>query len=372
MKIAENTNLIIEGSAKIIYENIEKLSSKVPVFYNQNMRINRDFSIAIVKSLSEILGKKLDILDSMAATGIRGIRMLLEAEDAINKVVFVDIKKEAIENIKENLKLNEIDDNKVLIINSDCRKVMLDYKFDYIDIDPFGSPVGFIQPAVLSLKNKGIIGVTATDISALSGSKQKACYRKYNCIGIKTDFYLEFGIRVLAKYVIEEGLRFEIALKPIFSYYYLHHYRIFFIKSKRKRDVNNIIENIKYIYYCPKCYYKSLENETCLNCNTKTKLLGPIYIGSLWDDKFMEKIKEKIKNMHPETIETFEKIYIGDYKCKDIWYYYDIHRVAKYLKISKIPKIEEIIKKYNGFRTHFTPTGIKTKEYPKLNFSSNF
>ena len=368
MRTAENTrDVIVEGKAKILYseEFIKNLSSKIPIFYNPNMRINRDFSIAIIKSLSKILERKLDILDAMAATGIRGIRILLEAGEFVNEIVFTDTKKESIENIKENLKLNEINSNNVYIINSDCRKVMLDRKFDYIDIDPFGSPIGFIQPTIISLRNNGVIGVTATDISSLSGSKQKACYRKYSCIGIKTDFYLEFGIRNLARYVIEEGLKFDKALIPIFGYYYLHHYRIFFIKSKKRKDIDKVMEYIKHIYYCPKCHYKSIEKDECPNCNLRMKLLGPIYIGPLWEDKIMEYLKENITSMHTETIKTFEKIYNWDYKCKDIWYYYDIHKVSKYLKISKIPKLGDLIK-HGGCRTHFTPTGIKIKEYPKI------
>jgi N2,N2-dimethylguanosine tRNA methyltransferase len=92
----------------------------------------------------------------------------------------------------------------------------LKYKFDYIDIDPFGSPIGFVELLPKALKNNGIAGITATDISSLSGSKPKSCFRKYNTIGIKTDFYLEFGLRNLAKYIIIEGLKYDIALIPIF------------------------------------------------------------------------------------------------------------------------------------------------------------
>ena len=364
--------IIQEGLAKIFYEKswLDKLSSKVGVFYNPYMRINRDFTLLILKATSVIHQKKLKILDSMAATGIRSIRILKEIPEVVDEIVINDINPKAIEFIERNLKLNNIEKDRIKITNKDARILMLEYQnyFNYIDIDPFGSPVGFIQPAVLSLKNKGILGITATDVAALSGARPKACVRKYSCWGYKTDFYLEFGLRVLAKYVIEEGLRFEMALIPVFGYYFRHHYRIFFIKSKKKKDINYLIDKIKFIRFCKNCLFKSLEDKVCPLCRRELDMLGPIFIGPIYDNKFIDVMSDLIKELDiwGETKKIFMQIKEGDYAKKELWYYYDIHQLAKVQKISRLPKISEILEKYGAVRSHFSHTAVKSEEYIDL------
>jgi tRNA (guanine26-N2/guanine27-N2)-dimethyltransferase len=358
-----------EGKAIINYnpDFLKKLSSKLPVFYNPLMKINRDFTIIILKSYYNIIKKKFDILDCMAATGIRSIRILKEIPEVVNKIYINDIKKEAIENIKENLKINNLEnDERIIILNKDCREILLKYKFDYIDIDPFGSPIGFVELLPKALKNNGIAGITATDISSLSGSKPKSCFRKYNTIGIKTDFYLEFGLRNLAKYIIIEGLKYDIALIPIFSYYYNHHYRIFVKKSTKSKDINYLMENIKEIYYCKNCGYKSLENGKCKICNNDLIKLGPIYIGKLYDENILNNIKNNISllNLDKDERKIIDRILNCDSKL-DLWYYYDIRKISSFYK-NNLPKIEKILEINNGCRTHFTDYGIKTLYYPKI------
>lgn len=347
--------IIQEGKGKIFYPEdfLKKLSSKLPIFYNPNMKINRDFTIYILKAHYDIYKKKLDILDAMASTGIRSIRIIKEVPYLINTIVINDIKKETIENIKKNLEINEIKDG-FEIQNKDCRSLMYERKFDYIDIDPFGTPVSFIQPALISLRHKGILGVTATDISALSGSKREACYRKYNTIGDKTSFYLEFGLRNLIKFVILEAYKLDIYVRPIFGYYYLHHYRVFFIKERKK----DVINNIRKIYYCNVCGYANLEGGKCKICNNDMKELGPIYIGDIYDKEFLERIyKEEYDKKERKII---DRIYNCDSK-KKIWFYYDIRKLQSYYK-KPLPKIEYFIDKFNACRTHFSDYGIKTEE----------
>jgi len=357
--------IFFEGRAKMDIPEIV-LSKKSKVFYNPYMKINRDFTIIILKSFYDISGKKFEILDSMAATGIRSIRIFKEIPEVVKSLTIVDIRESSIDNIKENLKINEIEGD-IEILREDCRKVMYSRHFDYIDIDPFGSPVGFIQPAVFSLRNGGLLGVTATDISALSGSRKEACFRKYGVISFKTDFYLEFGIRVLSKYVIEEALRFDVALVPVFSYYYRHHYRIFFRKTKRSREIRYLIDNLGFVYYCRNCGYKSDEDERCKICGNKMERIGPIYKGNLYDELTLKYFDANRKNFSLDKDENtiIERILGCDSKM-NVWYYYDLGYIAKYLKIDRIPKMEKILEVNNACRTHFSNLGIKCYEYPNL------
>ena len=74
------------------------------VFYNPAMEMSRDLHVAFAKEL-EIEGI---VLDGLAASGIRGIRLILEA--GLN-VEFCDTSTLATNTIAENLKLNKIGSN---------------------------------------------------------------------------------------------------------------------------------------------------------------------------------------------------------------------------------------------------------------------
>ncbi len=364
--------MIKEGKALINYskEFFKNLSSKLPVFYNPLMKINRDFTIFVLYSYNKIFNKKIEIFDCMAGTGIRSIRIIKEIPQVVKNILINDIKKESYENIIENLKINNIEGDNILVSNKDCREILVSNKFDYIDIDPFGTPVGFVEYSLRSLRKGGLIGITATDVSALSGSKPNSCFRKYNTIGIKTDFYLEFGIRNLIKYVIVEGLKYEYAMIPVFGYYYKHHYRVFFFKSLKSKDIKYLQSNIKKIFYCPVCGYKSLEESFCKICNNKMIELGPIYIGNIYDEVYLKYIKEisleylNEKLIEKDEIKILDRIENCDSKY-NIWYYYDIRKLGRFYKKS-IPKIDKILKENNGCRTHYTDYGIKSYSYPKI------
>ena len=100
--------------------------------------------------------------------------------------------------------------------------------FHYVDIDPFGSPVPYLESGILPVARRGILAITATDTSVLSGTYPNTCIRRYTSTPLlSAEFYHEVGIRILIKKAIEEGAKLDYALRPIFSYSYRHYFRPF-------------------------------------------------------------------------------------------------------------------------------------------------
>jgi tRNA G26 N,N-dimethylase Trm1 len=66
-------NKIKEGSC-VFYAPIGKISKKLPVFYNPDMKLNRDICVLLLKALPI----ELRIADILAGTGVRSIRLLKE------------------------------------------------------------------------------------------------------------------------------------------------------------------------------------------------------------------------------------------------------------------------------------------------------
>ena len=328
--------IITEESAKIKISNEKKISKKLPVFYNPVMKLNRDVSILVLNSISN---KDMQLALPLAGSGIRGIRFLQELNKGkIKNISMNDYKTD----IKNNLKLNKISSKNIFLSNKDANLFLLESKgFDYIDIDPFGTPNPFLESAIVRLARNGILAVTATDTSALAGSSPTACLRKYWAEPLKNEFMHETGIRILIRKLQLIGAQFEKALTPIFSFYADHYYRVFFRCDKGKKKADQILN-----------FHKTMKYEK--------KEYGPIWTGRLWDEKLVDKM---YKNHDKNNKKLHDLISIIKDESKiDTIGFYDLHKIAKQKK-KAIPKIESLLKK-NVSRTHFLGWGIRSKKSP--------
>lgn len=59
-------------------------------------------------------------------------------------------------------------------------------RFDAIDLDPYGCPSIFLDAAVQSVSEGGLLLVTATDMAVLAGNSPETCYVKYGAVSIKS------------------------------------------------------------------------------------------------------------------------------------------------------------------------------------------
>ncbi len=323
---------ITEGKAKIkSYQG--KISKKLPVFYNPVMELNRSISVHILNSIDK---NNMQIALPLAASGVRGIRFLKELKKRkIKTLEMNDHSPEAISLIENNLEINNIKSNKVSLHNKDANIFLLESNgFDYIDIDPFGTPNPFLDSAVKRIARDGILAVTATDTGALAGSFPKACKRKYFAKPLKNELKHEIGLRILIRKIQLMGAQYEKALIPVFSYAKEHYMRVFLKCEKGKKKVDEIIK--KHDFYQDS---------------------GPIWLGQLWDKKLADNIYKQEKTDFLKTIRDEAKL--------DFLGFYDIHNLCKKYKIKQTPRFEDLIKKikkegYKVSRTHFKSEGLKT------------
>jgi tRNA (guanine26-N2/guanine27-N2)-dimethyltransferase len=224
-----------EGKA-IFFASTGKISKELNVFYNPIMKLNRDISILLLNSVNK---KDMQIADILAGSGIRSIRFKKELKKGKIKSIHAnDINKKAFDIIKKNTKLNKI---KIPIHNKDANQFLLESNgFDYIDIDPFGSPNPFLNSAIVRLSRNGILAVTSTDTSALAGSHELACKRKYWAKPLKNELMHEIGTRILIRKIQLIGAQFEKALIPIFTHASDHYYRVYFVCKKSKQEIDKL------------------------------------------------------------------------------------------------------------------------------------
>jgi|TARA_B100002003_G_C14087543_1_gene523155 tRNA (guanine26-N2/guanine27-N2)-dimethyltransferase len=322
---------IQEGLATITTSNPKIVSKAMPVFYNPIMKFNRDVSILLLNSVND---KALAIADPLAGSGIRSIRMLKELpKNKIQSITINDASPEACKHIRKHLKKNKV---KAQVTNEDANLFLLNSKgFNYIDIDPFGSPNPFLQSAVIRIARNGILAVTATDTAALAGTYPKACQRKYWAKPLRTAEMHEVGLRILIRKVQLVAAQFQKALIPMYSYSKDHYMRVFFRAEKSKEAVDKILKQ-----------------------HDDYKEAGPMWTGNLQDVKLAKTIASTNKD---DTIQDFLDLIA---KELPILGFYDIHALAKTHKLKALPKTEDLIKAikktHKATKTHFAQASIKS------------
>ena len=61
--------------------------------------------------------------------------------------------------------------NGLFVMQNDARIALMEAAYQWVDLDPFGSPVHFLDAAIQGIVSCGVLGVTATDTAALTRVK---------------------------------------------------------------------------------------------------------------------------------------------------------------------------------------------------------
>ena len=348
------------------------------VFYNPKMVINRDLTILILSSIAKNSKDGITFLDPFAGTGVRSYRILTELPtSSIQKVISSDKNPLAIEIIKKNDDTFDFN-GKLEIIKSEAYDMISSFlsrreKIDVIDIDPFGSPISFLEISIRALqKNEGYLFITATDLQVLCGKFSNACYRIYNAI--PTRFFLchEVALRILIYNLLISAGRLGVAIEPVFSYHHEHFLRVKVKIIESKELANEQHRNIGFVYFCTECSYvkhkeisKEAEFLNCPICMKKLEKAGPLWLGNLYNkdhvksmitalDKFEFSSKKQIEKLLNKIIEEVDSPP----------FFYFVPYILRYCGkdgITLLQLIESLQQKgFTVSRTVFDPEGLKT------------
>ncbi|OKY79229.1 MAG: N2N2-dimethylguanosine tRNA methyltransferase TRM1 [Candidatus Methanohalarchaeum thermophilum] len=359
--------LITEGQTEFLVpdKTVEKFPPpKQEVFFNPEMEFNRDLTIALISTFVE---DEMSYLDAHGATGVRGIRVKNEIPKT--NVTINDLSKSAYKFMKKNKERGNFD---VTLRNVDSSLLMLQNKYDIIDLDPYGSPVSFLDPASKSIKRNGLICVTATDTAPLCGAHQNSGLRKYGSKILNTSYHKESGCRALVSKLIKTAAQYDKQYIPLLTYYDSHYFRSFGQIKKGAKKSDKALKKLGYIYHCTNCGNRKIKtgtvplikNKRC-RCGNKFTGTGPFYLDNLNKTKFLKKINKNLKNLKLNTKQKITEtlnLLIQETNLPPT--FYDIHKTCKKLSITA-PKNQKVLKElrekgYKATKTHFNNVGIKT------------
>jgi tRNA (guanine26-N2/guanine27-N2)-dimethyltransferase len=368
-----------EGRARILVpqldtssgEPLQRLMGSAPVFYNPVMATNRDTAVLAFRAHTRGLGE-VTACEPMCGTGVRGVRLALEAE-GVQRVVMGDLSPTALKVAYANAALNDVSHIvRLRLLDANLLMSLHGYpggKFEYVDVDPYGSPTPFIDPAVTATENHGLLAVTATDMAPLCGVNQKACLRKYGGRPLHGDLCHEVAVRLVSGALIRRSAIHELAATPVFSYYADHYVRVYVRLDKGAKLADKALEKLGYIKYCHICLYRETSNDNkidvCPLCGGEMQVGGPMWMGELAEEKFTEEMADEARVLEHMAHSRASRL-INRVKA-EIGYdpgFYEIDRICGLVGAPSIPTDEAIRRlRDTGFKvtvSHFSNRAIKT------------
>ncbi len=387
--MTEKTGYVADFPSEIIHEGkvqvlVPKLSaygvvpsdyapSKAPVFYNPVMEYNRDLTVLAFKAYQHIINHEIAICEPLTSQGIRGIRYATEIE-GVTRVVQSDINHHAYDLAAHNIKLNNLED-KITLKLMDANRVLSAHgspkkRFDIVDIDPFGTPVPYLDSAFRALKNKGLIAATATDLAPLCGVHAKACVRKYGGKPMRTEYCHELAVRLLAGCMASVAAQHDIGIQILFSHSSDHYIRVYAQIGYGCQKADEALKNTGYILHCFSCMHREITHQpfgcpTCPECGAKMDYAGPLWTGSIENAEFIEQMsKENQSSQFRNQAKITKLLNLAKAEAALPATYYVIDKLSGKLNLPA-PSNQVFLAalRRNGFQavpTHFNPRGIKT------------
>jgi tRNA (guanine26-N2/guanine27-N2)-dimethyltransferase len=354
---------------KKIKEGEVQLVMSDKVFFNPKMELCRDISsIAVGAYCSEVEGK-IHLLDGLCGTGVRGIRYVRE-NSCVGRVDFVDLKEDACKLAERNAKLSKLKSYGVHCCHINDF-LFHNRWFDWVEIDPFGTPLPYLKSAVASFRREGMLSVTATDTAVLCGAHPKACLKNYGAAPIDNEYCHEIGVRVLAGAVVRSASSLNFGAEFYLSLSAQHFFKLFVKLRVGAKGAVESMRKLGFISHCPKCLNREwrfnppLLKERCPRCGGKFEHAGPLFLGELWNASFVRSMREiNQQRDYVNKVRIDELLEFMEEEAGMPPTYFDLHKVAEKLKRSP-PNFEKFIEKLReeGFkvsRTHFKRNSVRS------------
>jgi tRNA (guanine26-N2/guanine27-N2)-dimethyltransferase len=398
---------VTEGKATILFPK------KEDVFYNPVQQFNRDLSTLSIRAWSKLYGdaliskkRKLDanepeikpyisILEALSASGLRAIRYAKEIPN-VEKVIANDFSEDAVKSILRNIEHNEIG-NIVQPNRGDANAFMHQSRaegkqFNVIDLDPYGTASPFIDAAIQSVGDDGMLLITCTDLAVLAGGGYpEKCFALYGGSAmINHDSSHEAALRLVLGMIANTAAKYRKSIEPLLCLSIDFYVRLFIKVKTSPIEVKEVASKTGLVYMCSGCGATETqplgkvtvrENGSkkyglaqgapvgahCTYCGYTNHVAGPMYIGKLHNKEFISKVLELNSEVSDDTYTTRKRIEgmltLAQHEV-EAPFYFKPEKVSSILKF-QVPPLKSVIAAfgnlgYEASLTHAIPSAVKT------------
>ncbi|KAK7271841.1 hypothetical protein RJT34_28068 [Clitoria ternatea] len=346
-------------------------------------------------NLSEGKGKRElgppRVLEALSASGLRSLRYAREVK-GIGQVIALDNDKASVEACRRNIKFNgSVAISKVESHLADARVYMLTHpkEFDVVDLDPYGSPSVFLDSAVQSVVDGGLLMCTATDMAVLCGGNGEVCYSKYGSYPLRGKYCHEMALRIVLACIESHANRYKRYIVPVLSVQMDFYLRVFVRVYSSASAMKNTPLKLSYVYQCTGCDsfhlqpigrtiskntsvrylpgYGPVVPQECSDCGKKFNMGGPIWSAPIHDQEWVASILADVKSMK-ESYPAYDRISavlttISE-ELPDVPLFLSLHNLCATLKCTSpsaiIFRSAVINAGYRISGTHVNPLGLKS------------
>jgi tRNA (guanine26-N2/guanine27-N2)-dimethyltransferase len=377
------SEMVTEGKVKVLVPKLaafvkqssDYAPSKAPVFYNPVMELNRDLAVLALRAYQRIVNREISICEPLTGTGIRGVRFAAEIQ-SVKKVLISDINERAANLAKHNVRLNGLQE-RVTVNDKDANCLLSCHgapreRFDAVDVDPFGSPVPYLDSAIRALRNSGLLAVTATDLASLCGVHLKACVRKYGGKPLRTEYCHELAVRLLAGCIAAVAAKHDIGIRVVFSHCAAHYIRVYAEIEYGAKKADASVKNLGYVLHCFSCLHRETAKapfteclEQCPECGSRMDYSGPLWLERIFDKQFCELMaKENAGTAFRNSGKIAKLLSLAKGEAEAQATYYVVDKISNKLALP-VPSVDTMLQilRKSGFQavpTHFNSRGIRT------------
>jgi len=309
------------------------------------MAADRDLAVAFVRAWRPGIARELSGWEVTAATGIRGLRLLGES-GAFATFAFTEANDAAYAVLVRNTEHV----TGAVALQADGRDPPTAGPFDYVDVDPYGSPVPFVPAALATVRTGGVAAVTATDMMVLAGAQPSATLRRYGARPIRGRLGPESGLRILLMYLSRAARLRGRRVRPLLSYVREHYVRTY-VELALPGDGVDPVGTID-----PRAW-----DGPSVGSNGP---YGPLWLGPLCDPALVARLTTPDSAARPREVTEFIARLAGE-TAVDRPFYFEPNTIASTLGLSAPPSPDELVSALvaHGFRaarTHVRPEGVRT------------
>jgi tRNA (guanine26-N2/guanine27-N2)-dimethyltransferase len=301
------------------------------------MALDRDLNVAVIRAWRAIARPCRTGWEMLAATGVRGLRLVHEA-GPFERFDLTEREPASADLLVRNAERYYGEGARATRADA-CTRLPSGLS-DYVDLDPYGTPVPYLDAAFRGLAPGGLLAVTATDTRVLAGVDQGVAERRYGGRPIRGRLGPEGGLRLLLAEVARRASVRSCRITPRLAYIGSHHVRAYLTVDPLlgQLDAPPIGPIDPHAWTGPPL--------------GATGPVGPFWLGPLLDPALIERldpppgaaetraIARKIQILHEEV-------------AVDRPFYYESNSIAEELGLPSPPSVESFARELasGGFRT---------------------
>lgn len=306
---------------------------------------DRDLGVAFARALPPPVHGLRTGWEMTAATGVRGLRLLRES-GTFNAFTFSEANPEACRVLRENAARFP----GASAVEEDARVAPAGSPFDYVDLDPYGTPAPFVRTALSSVRPGGVVGVTATDMMVLAGAQPSVCWRRYGARPVRGRLGPEGGLRILLAQLARDAEALGRSIRPMLAYSRDHYVRAY-VEVNDRSDTAVPVGVID-----PETWPGPWVGDQ--------GPYGPLWLGPLFDADLVARLEVPDGAARAREVEQFISR-LKEEVTADRPFYFESNVLASRLELAEPPSLQAVEEGLRslGFRvarTHARPEGFRT------------